>query len=99
VVSHLGWSGVHWSTEGARGLPNIGMFQKGVLGPGCAGVVGVVGLGRGRGSRIARVATLEMFLKELIPLSSKKKGHALSDGFTEGLRFRKRSQNESVIEV
>jgi len=75
------------------------MFQKGVLGPGCAGVVGIVGLGRGRGRRIPRVAALEMFFKELIPLSSKKKGHALSDGFTEGLRFRKGSQNESVIEV
>jgi hypothetical protein len=70
-----------------------------VLGPGCAGVVGVVGLGWGRGSRIARVATLEMFFEKFIPISSKEEGHPLPDGFAEGLRFWKRSQNESIIEV
>ena len=99
VVSRLGCSGVRWSTEGARGLPNIGMFQKGVLGPGCANVIGIVGLGRGRGWRIARVTTLEMFSKKHIPLSGEKKGHALSNGFTKSLRFWERSKNKSVIEV
>jgi hypothetical protein len=85
--------------EGARCLPNITMFQKCVLSPGCTGVVGIVGLGRGRGRHIARVATLEMFFEKFIPISSKEEGHPLPDGFAGGLRFWKRSQNESIIEV
>jgi hypothetical protein len=75
------------------------VFQKGVLGPGCASIIGIVGLGRRRGRNISRIAALEMFIEKCIPISSKEEGQAFPYGFTEGLRFRKRPQNKAIIEV
>jgi hypothetical protein len=75
------------------------MFQKGVLGPGCANVVGIVRLRGRRGGDVAWVPTLEVFVEKFIPLPCKEKGHALPDSFSKGLRFWERSQNKSIVEV